>query len=64
MSLAAELIGQTFKTTIYKSVVGSIVMETEILTDGTISSSLWVVFPDGVGQEVFTVEEAEEKLEL
>jgi hypothetical protein len=59
-----SLIGQTFKTTIYESVIGKVVVENEILLDGSISTTLWVVYPDGVGDEVFTIDEACEKLEL
>lgn len=59
-----SLIGQTFKTTLYESVIGKVVVENEILLDGSISTTLWVIYPDGVGDEIFTVDEAYEKLEL
>jgi len=64
MSIAETLIGQTFKTTIYDSVVGSIEVESEILLDGSISTTLWVVYPDGLHDEIFTIDEGLEKLEL
>jgi hypothetical protein len=64
MSIASDLIGQSFKTVLYESVVGKIEAEIEILIDGSISTTLWVVYPDGVGEEIFTVGEGEEKLEL
>ena len=64
MSIEADLIGQSFKTVLYESVVGKIEAEIEILIDGSISTTLWVVYPDGVGEEIFTVGEGEEKLEL
>lgn len=59
-----DLIGQTFKTTICESIIGKVVAENEILSDGSISTTLWVVYPDGFGDEVFTLQEACEKLEL
>jgi hypothetical protein len=64
MSIAETLIGQTFKTIIYDSVVGSIEVESEILLDGSISTTLWVVYPDGLHDEIFTIGEGLEKLEL
>jgi hypothetical protein len=64
MSIEFDLTGHSFKTTIYKSVVGSIEVETEILADGSISTALWVVYPDGVGEEIFTLGEGLEKLEI
>ena len=64
MSIESDLIGQTFTTVIYDSVVGSIKIENEILVDGTVSTSMFVTFPDGVSQEVFSVGEAVEALEL
>lgn len=59
-----DLTGQTFTTTIYESVVGKIIVENEILQDGSISTTMWVVYPDGFGEEVSSVQEAEQKLEL
>jgi hypothetical protein len=59
-----DLTGLTFKTTIYESVVGQIIIENYILSDGTIDTSTWVRYPDGVSEEVFSVLEAVEKLEL
>jgi hypothetical protein len=59
-----NLIGQTFKTTIYESVVGKVEIENEILSDGSVSTTMWVVYPDGFGDEVFTLQEACEKLEI
>ncbi len=59
-----DLTGLIFNTTIYESVVGKIEIENEILTDGSISTTLWVVFPDGVGDEIATVQEGLDKLEL
>jgi hypothetical protein len=64
MSIAETLIGQSFKTTLYASVVGSIEIKNEILLDGSISTTLWVIYPDGVGDEIFTLGEGLEKLEL
>jgi hypothetical protein len=64
MEMQMDLTGLTFKTTIYESVVGKIEIENEILTDGSISTTLWVVFPDGVGDEIATVQEGFDKLEL
>lgn len=61
---AAELMGQTFKTTVYASVVGKIEIENEILIDGSVSTTLWVIYPDGFADEVFTVQDAYAKLEL
>jgi hypothetical protein len=58
-----HLIGQTFKTTIYDSVIGKLVIENEILSDGSVSTSMWVIYPDGVGEEVFSIAEACERLE-
>jgi len=59
-----DLTGLTFKTTIYESVIGKIEIENEILTDGSILTTLWVVFPDGVGDEIATVQEGFDMLEL
>ena len=59
-----NLIGQAFRITLYESVIGKVVVENEILLDGSISTTLWVIYPDGVGDEIFTVDEACEKLEL
>lgn len=64
MSVESDLIGQTFKTTIYESVIGKIEIENEILIDGSVSTTIWVIYPDGFGDEVFTVGEACDKLEL
>jgi leucyl aminopeptidase (aminopeptidase T) len=64
MSVASDLNGQTFTTTIYESVIGKIVIENEILIDGSVFTTIWVQFPDGFSDEVFTVQEACEKLEL
>jgi hypothetical protein len=64
MSVESDLIGQTFKTTIYESVIGKIEIENEILIDGSVSTTIWVTYPDGVGDEVSTVGEACDKLEL
>jgi hypothetical protein len=64
MSIAETMIGQTFKTALYESVVGKIEVEIEVLIDGSVSTTLWVVYPDGCGDEIFTVGEGLEKLEL
>ena len=64
MSVESDLIGQTFKTTLYESVIGKIEIHNEILTDGSVSTTVWVIYPDGVGSEVFSVGEACENLEL
>lgn len=58
------LIGESFKSTVYESVIGAIELETEILEDGSFATTLWVVYPDGMHDEVFTVAEAFEKLEV
>lgn len=58
-----DLIGQTFKTTICESVIGKVEVEYEILQDGSIDTTLWVIYPDGMGEEVSTLQEASEKLE-
>jgi hypothetical protein len=59
-----DLSGHVFKTTLYESVVGSIVVETEVLGDGSIYTSMFVVYPDGLADEIFTVKEGFEMLEL
>lgn len=59
-----KLIGKTFTTVVYSSVVGNIEIETDILMDGTISSTIWVCYPDGFSDEVLTVQEAIATLEL
>jgi hypothetical protein len=59
-----ELIGQTFKTTIYESVIGKVIIENEILLDGSVSATMWVVYPDGFGDEVFSIGDAYKMLEL
>jgi hypothetical protein len=64
MSIAETMIGQIFKTALYESVVGKIEAEIEVLIDGSVSTTLWVVYPDGFGDEIFTVDEGLEKLEL
>jgi hypothetical protein len=64
MSIASDLIGQTFKITLYESVVGKIEIEADILIDGSISTTMWVIYPDGFGDEIFTLGEGLEKLEL
>jgi hypothetical protein len=64
VSIASDLIGQTFKITLYESVVGKIEIETDILIDGSISTTMWVIYPDGFGDEIFTLGEGLEKLEL
>lgn len=64
MSIASELAGQTFTVTIYESVVGKIQIENLILKDGSVYTTIWVVFPDGFADEVNTVKQAEEALEL
>lgn len=64
MSVASDLKGQTFKTMIFESVIGKIEIETEVLIDGSISTTMWVIYPDGFADEVFSVDEACEKLEL
>jgi hypothetical protein len=59
-----DLTGHSFRTAIFKSVVGNIEVENEVCKDGTIRTSLWVVFPDGFGDEIATVQEGFDKLEL
>lgn len=63
MSIHADLIGKTYRRRIYESIVGRIEFEIEILIDGSFSTTMWVVYSDGFGEEVFTIQEAEEKLE-
>jgi len=64
MSIAENLVGALFKTTLYESVVGNIEVQTKVQSDGSISTALWVVYPDGVGEEIFTINEGLEKLEI
>jgi hypothetical protein len=64
MSVASDLNGQTFTATIYESVIGKIVIENEIGIDGSVFTTLWVQFPDGFSDEVFSVQQAVEALEL
>jgi len=64
MSIATTMIGAVFRNTLYESVVGKIEFENEVLIDGSISTTLWVVYPDGFSDEIFTVGEGLEKLEL
>jgi hypothetical protein len=59
-----DLTGHSFKTAIYESVIGKIEVENEVCADGTIRTSLWVVFPDGFGDEIATVQEGFDRLEL
>ena len=59
-----DLTGKTAKATLYESVVGSIVVETEVLCDGSITTSMFVMYPDGVSEEIFNVKEGFELLEL
>ena len=63
MSIHADLIGETYRRRIYESTVGRIEFEIEILIDGSFSTTMWVVYSDGFSEEVFTIQEAEEKLE-
>lgn len=64
MSIAAKLIGETFSRTLYESPIGKVRVEIEILVDGSISTTMWLIYPDGMGEEITSVKEAEEKLEL
>jgi len=64
MIVTTALSGHTFTNTLYDSAIGKIVIENEILLDGSVSTTLWVQYPDGFSDEVFSVQEAEEKLEL
>lgn len=59
-----NLIGQTFKTTIYESVFGKVEVENEILLDGSVSTTMRVIYPEGLHDEVFSIADAYEKLEL
>lgn len=59
-----NLTGQTFTTIVYESVVGKILIENEILREGTLRTSLWVQYPDGFYEEIGNVHEGFEKLEL
>jgi hypothetical protein len=56
------LTGHSFRTAIFKSVVGNIEVEKEVCKDVTIRTSIWVVFPDGFGDEISTVQEGLDKL--
>jgi len=58
-----NLIGQTFKTVLYSSVIGKIVLENTIEHVDTISTNLVVVFPDGVATDVASLTEACDLLE-
>ena len=64
MSVSETLIEAIFKKTLYESVVGKIEVEIEILIDGSMSTTMWVIYPDGCGEEIFTVGEGLENLEL
>jgi hypothetical protein len=59
-----ELYGQTFTIVIYSSVVGKIEIANAIYSDGSISTILWVIYPNGIGEKVSTLQEAYAKLEL
>lgn len=59
-----ELVGRVFKTTIYESVVGSIIIENEILGDGSIYSIMYVVYPDDLREQIFRVDDGFRLLEL
>lgn len=59
-----ELVGRVFKTTIYESVVGNIVIENEILGDGSIYSIMYVVYPDDLREQIFRVDDGFRLLEL
>ncbi len=64
MTTLTSLFGATFKTTVYESPVGKVEIENEFLIDGSVSTTLWVIYPDGFSEEIFTLDEAKEKLEL
>lgn len=59
-----ELVGRVFKTTIYESVVGNIIIENEILGDGSIYSIMYVVYPDDLREQIFRVDDGFRLLEL
>jgi hypothetical protein len=59
-----DLLGKTVKATLYESVIGKIVVENEILCDGSCSTSMFVTYPDGISEEIFTVNQGFELLEL
>lgn len=64
MKTITNLYGNTFKTTVYESPVGKVEIENEFLVDGSISTTLWLIYPDGFGEEIFSLEDAKDKLEL
>lgn len=57
-------VGHKYTTTVYDSVVGEITIENEILEDGSVATTLWVIYPDGFSDEIMTIQEGFEKLEL
>ncbi len=59
-----NLVGTIVKADLYKSVVGIITVEVEVLIDGSIHTSMFVQYPDGVSEEIFDVNEGFKKLEL
>lgn len=59
-----KLVGRVFKTTIYESVVGNIIIENEILGDGSIYSIMYVVYPDDLREQIFRVDDGFRLLEL
>lgn len=63
MSVLAKILEQSYSNLIYESVVGKIVLETDFL-DGKAFTTLWVIFPDGLGTEVENIQQAFEALEL
>ena len=63
MNAAQKIVEATYSNTVYESVIGKIVLETEF-QNGHAVTTLWVIFPDGCGTEVENLQQAFEALEL
>ena len=63
MNAAQKISEATYSNTVYESVVGKIVLETEF-QNGQAITTLWVIFPDGCGTEVENLQQAFDALEL
>ena len=56
----------THTVTVYESVIGKIEIRSDVngIGEFDIYTSVWVVYPDGMGEECVCLQEALEKLEL
>jgi hypothetical protein len=63
MNIAQKISEAAFSNTVYESVVGKIVLEAWF-ENGQVVTTLWVVFPDGLGTEVENLQQAFDALEL